>query len=88
MPKSTISTNCVSDALAAITKTADALFKHTSKAISIQKSTMRTTMCPRREFCWPRFASGARHRQIERFRNAAVHSEVPRSNHIKRMQLS
>jgi hypothetical protein len=43
MPKSTTSTDCVSDALAAITRAADALFKHTNKAVSIQKSTTRTT---------------------------------------------
>ena len=39
MPKSTTSTDRVSDALAAITRAADALFKHTNKAVSIQKST-------------------------------------------------
>ena len=43
MPKSTTSTDCVSDVLAAITRAADALFKHTNKAVSIQKSTTRTT---------------------------------------------
>ena len=44
MPKSTTSTDCVSDALAAITRAADALFKHTNKVVSIQKSTTRTTV--------------------------------------------
>ena len=39
MPKSTTSTDCVSDALTAITRAADALFKHTNKAVSIQKPT-------------------------------------------------
>ena len=39
MPKSTTSTDCVSGALAALTRTADALFKHTNKVVSIQKPT-------------------------------------------------
>ena len=47
MPKSTTSTDRVSDALAAITRMPDALFKHTSKAISIQNSTTRTTVMGR-----------------------------------------
>ena len=47
MPKSTTSTDRVSDALAAITRTADALFKHTNKAVSIQNSTTRTTVMGR-----------------------------------------
>ena len=43
MPKSTTSTDRVSDALVAITRAADALFNHTNKAVSIQNSTTRTT---------------------------------------------
>ena len=47
MPKSTTSTDRVSDALAAITRAADALFKHTNKAVSIPNSTTRTTVMGR-----------------------------------------
>ena len=42
MPKSTIPTDAVTDALAAITRATDALFKHTTKAASIDESTSRT----------------------------------------------
>ena len=44
MPKSTTSTDRVSESLAAITKAADASFKHTTKAVSIRESTTRTTV--------------------------------------------
>ena len=44
MPKSTTSTDRVSEPLAAITKAAEALFRHTSKAVSIRESTTRTTL--------------------------------------------
>ena len=43
MPESTTCTDRVSDALAAITRAADALFKRTNKVVSIQHSTTRTT---------------------------------------------
>ena len=44
MPKSTTSTDRVAESLAAITKAADALFKHTTKTVSIITSTTRTTI--------------------------------------------
>ena len=44
MPKSTSSTDRVSESLAAIAKAADVLFKHTTKAVSIRESTTRTTV--------------------------------------------
>ena len=44
MPKSTVSTDRVAESLAVITKAADALFKHTTKAVSIRTSTTRTTV--------------------------------------------
>ena len=47
MPKSTTSTDRVANALTAITRAADALFKHTSKAVAIQDITTRTTVMGR-----------------------------------------
>ena len=44
MSKSHPSADAVTDALAAITRAADALFKHTTKAISLDESTTRTTV--------------------------------------------
>ena len=44
MPKCSPSTDRVSDALAAITRATEALFKHTTKAVTIQNSTTRTTV--------------------------------------------
>ena len=44
MSKSHPSADAVTDALAAITRAADALFKHTTKATSIDESTTRMTL--------------------------------------------
>ena len=44
MPKSSTSTDHVTESLAVITNAADALFKHTTKAVSIRTSTTRTTV--------------------------------------------
>ena len=44
MPKSTSSTDRVSESLAAITRAAEALFRHTTKAVSIRESTTRATV--------------------------------------------
>ena len=43
MPKSASSTDRVSESLAAIPKAADALFNHTTKAVSIREPTTRAT---------------------------------------------
>ena len=44
MPKSTSSTDRVSESLAAISKATDALFRHTTTAVSVRESSTRATI--------------------------------------------